>query len=87
MLPSRQNHAQRRQNPRYRGVLQDLQLRSLRQDLDNVGVTAQEAELERARKMMTQKVERLRGAIKKVQHDLAMCLAAAEDIQDDKEQE
>jgi hypothetical protein len=43
----------------------------------------QEKELSRAGKMMTQKVERLRTAISKVKHDLAMCLAAAEDIEQD----
>jgi hypothetical protein len=50
-------------------------------------VTPQQVESERARKMMAQKVERLRAAIKKVQHDLLLCLAAAEDVQDSKEQE
>ena len=50
-------------------------------------MTPKQEESERARKMMAQKVERLRAAIKKVHHDLAMCLAAAEDIEQDKESE
>jgi hypothetical protein len=54
---------------------------------------AQEQELDRAKRLFSQKVDRLRKsreklhkAMAEVEHDMILCLAAAEDILDDKEE-
>jgi len=61
--------------------------------MGSLRVTPQELELDRAKRLFAQKVDRLRKsrerlhkAMIEVEHDAILALAAAEDILDDKEE-
>lgn len=55
-------------------------------------MTPQEAELERSKRMFAQKVDRIRKSadkllkeLKEIQHDLILCIAAMDDLEEAKE--